>query len=81
MKEGIITISCPAENCAFILEYDEIRELCGPKIFAKLHPPVEMLINRYDELITRKAYEDDPNFRWCTNFACSTGQIVENGGI
>lgn len=35
---------------------------------------------RYDDLLSRKAVEEDPNFRWCTNRECSAGQIVENGG-
>lgn len=35
--------------------------------------------NRYDELLCRKVYEEDPNFRWCTNRTCSTGQIIEGG--
>lgn len=40
-----------------------------------------VVTDRYDELVCREVYEGDPNFRWCTNRFCSTGQIVENGGI
>ena len=36
---------------------------------------------RFDELLCMKAYEGDPDFRWCTNRTCSAGQIVEGGGM
>src|SRR5579859_2616395 len=30
-------------------------------------------------MLCRRAYEEDPSFRWCTNRTCSAGQLVENG--
>jgi hypothetical protein len=35
MKEATITIVCPAENCAQALEYTEIKEHAGVKVFDK----------------------------------------------
>jgi hypothetical protein len=35
---GIVTIPCPAEQCAFVLEYNEIKEHCGVVAFAKYIP-------------------------------------------
>jgi len=81
MNEATITIICPAENCAHALDYTEIKEHAGVKVFAKYNPLSPDLTSRYDELLSRKAYEEDPNFRWCTNRLCCAGQIVENGGI
>ena|SRR2546423_1118413 len=31
-------------------------------------------------MISIKAMESDPNFRWCANSKCKSGQIVSNGG-
>jgi hypothetical protein len=31
-------------------------------------------------LLCRRAFETEPNFRWCTNRVCEAGQIVSNGG-
>ena len=36
--------------------------------------------NRFDQLLCQRAYEADPNFRWCTNRNCSAGQLIVNGG-
>src|SRR5438045_3021730 len=35
---GIVTIPCPAEQCAVVLEYNEIKEHCGVESFAKCFP-------------------------------------------
>lgn len=35
LKEGMITIHCPAEDCVIVLDYDEIRKYCGVAAFAK----------------------------------------------
>ena len=80
LKEGVIRIHCPAEECANVLDYDEIKKYCSIVAFAKFTLPYSPLMKRYDELLCRKAYEEDPNFRWCTNRNCSAGQIIENGG-
>jgi len=38
MKEATITIVCPAENCAHALDYTEIKEHAGVKVFDKYNP-------------------------------------------
>src|SRR5271155_547616 len=47
------------------------------------HPLVgsEAEIDRFDELLCKQMYESDPNFRYCTDAKCHTGQIIVDGGI
>jgi len=35
MKESTITIICPAENCSHVIDYNEIKEYAGVKVFSK----------------------------------------------
>jgi len=37
-------------------------------------------MDRFDELLCKQMYESDPNFRYCTNAKCHTGQIIVDGG-
>lgn len=81
MKEGTININCPGELCPQPLEYNEIKEYAPDKAFSRCLSSSQIKSDsRYDELLCRKAYEEDPNFRWCTNRTCSTGQIIDDGG-
>ena len=36
---------------------------------------------RFDELLTTRAFETDPDFRWCPNPSCSAGQFIQEGCI
>jgi len=40
----------------------------------------ETEMDRFDELLCKQIYESDPNFRYCTNAKCHTGQIIVDGG-
>ena len=49
------------------------------KSFRFLYLHLVMQLNRYDKLMTRKALESLPNFRWCLGPNCSSGQIHRMG--
>ena len=36
--------------------------------------------SRYDELLNKRFFEVDPNFRWCSNALCGAGHIIDGGG-
>ena len=38
LKQGIVSIPCPAEQCHAVLEYNEIKEHSGVVAFAKYSP-------------------------------------------
>jgi len=80
LKEGVLDIRCPAENCSVYIEYDEIKANVNETTFNRKGLTYVGTNYRYDELLSRKACEEDPYFRWCTNPTCSVGQIVEDGG-
>lgn len=57
-------IQCPQVSCDHKYTFDEIKNITSQKTFS-----------RYDDLLTRKALEDEPNFRWCINPGCGSGAI------
>src|SRR6202035_2338020 len=77
--DGSTSVLCPESNCKAPLEYSEIGQHAAKDVFAR-YLPRSMELRRYDELLCRRAFEADPNFRWCTNRICEAGQIVANGG-
>ncbi|KAH0556749.1 hypothetical protein GP486_005463, partial [Trichoglossum hirsutum] len=56
-------ILCPGR-----LNYGQISEFAFKEVFEK-----------YDRLAYIRAIETDPNFRWCSDDACTQGQINDNG--
>ncbi|KAG9087657.1 hypothetical protein FRC06_002439, partial [Ceratobasidium sp. 370] len=36
-------------------------------------------LERYEELLLRRLLQNEPNFVWCKNPACKSGQIYECG--
>ncbi|OCL04376.1 hypothetical protein AOQ84DRAFT_346315 [Glonium stellatum] len=61
-SKGWESISCP--ECKEPLRHSDIRKFASRKTFA-----------RYETLMTRAALSADPNFRWCLNPSCDSGQI------
>ncbi|KAF2817152.1 uncharacterized protein BDZ99DRAFT_431051 [Mytilinidion resinicola] len=57
-------IKCPGTNCG-----QDIRTYVLPEDFA-----------RYDVLATKAVLETDPDFHWCLNPKCRSGQITTGGG-
>jgi hypothetical protein len=79
LDDGSTSVLCPESSCKAPLEYSEIGQHAAKDVFAR-YLPQSMELTRYDELLCRRAFESDPNFRWCTNRICEAGQIVANGG-
>lgn len=65
-SKGWENIRCP--ECREPLERSDIRKLASKKTFA-----------RYETLVSRAILSANPNFRWCLNPECDSGQIHENG--
>lgn len=57
-------IRCPKVSCDHKYTFDEIKNITSPKTFSQ-----------YDDLLTRRVLQNDPNFRWCVNPGCSSGAI------
>ncbi|KAK3947457.1 hypothetical protein QBC32DRAFT_84315 [Pseudoneurospora amorphoporcata] len=55
-------IKCP--ECPKSLQFADVKRNASKSVF-----------KRYDELATRAALGDIPNFRWCKSAKCSSGQI------
>ncbi|KAF2801268.1 uncharacterized protein BDZ99DRAFT_355100, partial [Mytilinidion resinicola] len=59
-------IKCPEMGCKELPNHAEMQQYASPESFA-----------RFDALSVRDALTDDPNFRWCRNPNCDSGQIFE----
>ena len=55
-------------QCQQYLQYEDVRRYATRETF-----------NRYDELAARSVYTNEPNFVWCRNPHCGSGQIHEGG--
>eukprot|EP00735_Rhodelphis_limneticus_P001262 TRINITY_DN11846_c0_g1::TRINITY_DN11846_c0_g1_i1::g.16418::m.16418 TRINITY_DN11846_c0_g1::TRINITY_DN11846_c0_g1_i1::g.16418 ORF type:complete len:284 (+),score=29.45,sp/Q6T486/RBRA_DICDI/29.71/4e-25,IBR/PF01485.16/4e+03,IBR/PF01485.16/1.1e+02,IBR/PF01485.16/2e-11,IBR/PF01485.16/2.2e-09,IBR/PF01485.16/4.4e+03,zf-C3HC4_2/PF13923.1/0.004,zf-C3HC4_2/PF13923.1/5.1e+03,zf-C3HC4_2/PF13923.1/1.5e+02,zf-C3HC4_2/PF13923.1/1.1e+03,Baculo_RING/PF05883.6/9.1,Baculo_RING/PF05883.6/0.026,zf-C3HC4/PF00097.20/0. len=62
-KGEVMTIKCPISDCRKVLNHEEIRLFATKAVF-----------DRYDTLLLRKAIQALPNFRWCKNSECGSGQ-------
>ncbi|KAG8684290.1 hypothetical protein FRC08_013773, partial [Ceratobasidium sp. 394] len=67
---GFTTFPCPDAECKEIMEYFDIRR------GASGNAPC---LERYEALLLRRLLQNEPNFVWCKNPACSSGQIHECG--
>jgi len=65
-KGEIISIKCPV--CRSVLKFNDVRVGAAPRVF-----------ERYDTLLLRKELQSMPDFRWCKNTQCGSGQIHEGG--
>jgi len=65
-KGEIIKIKCPC--CRSVLEFDDVKRGASERVF-----------ERYDTLLLRKELQSMPDFRWCKNAQCGSGQIHEGG--
>ena len=79
LDDGMTSLLCPTDTCKAPLEYQEIEKYAARKVFARFILYCDWVNMRYDELLCRRAFEADPNFRWCLNPRCGAGQIVANG--
>jgi len=65
-KGEIINIKCPV--CRSVLEFNDVKRGASQRIF-----------ERYDTLLLRKQLQSMPDFRWCKNAQCGSGQIHDGG--
>ncbi|TDZ71581.1 E3 ubiquitin-protein ligase dbl4 [Colletotrichum trifolii] len=59
-------ILCPSPGCHHILTYSEVMSLADGKT-----------ADRYEQLFVQRCLSGDPDFRWCLNPGCGSGQIVD----
>ncbi|PSN70439.1 hypothetical protein BS50DRAFT_487604 [Corynespora cassiicola Philippines] len=67
-EKGWKNIRCPGNACRVMLSYDEVRAYATAETF-----------EQYDTFATREALNGDPDFRWCRNAGCSSGQVHVSG--
>ncbi|KAF1964835.1 hypothetical protein BU23DRAFT_491512, partial [Bimuria novae-zelandiae CBS 107.79] len=67
--KGWKSITCPDETCSVILAHHEVQQYATPVIFAQ-----------YDTFAMRDALGQVPNFRWCRNPVCTSGQEHDEVG-
>ncbi len=68
-NKGDIEIECPFNNCKEKLEYHDVKKQANKEVF-----------ERYDILSLRQTLRKMPEFRWCKNSGCGSGQIHFEGG-
>jgi len=66
-SRGWDKITCP--ECSVTLSHADMRTVAS-----------EVQYDRYNYLSIRAAVNTIPNFRWCLNRTCTSGQIHESGG-
>jgi hypothetical protein len=67
-SESNITINCPFNKCNKIMQNGDIKRI-NKKLF-----------ERCDTLLLRQTLSKIPEFRWCKNSGCNSGQIHFEGG-
>ncbi|CAG8434090.1 5291_t:CDS:2 [Diversispora eburnea] len=61
-------INCPHLGCGKEFEFNDIKRIATKKVF-----------ERYDTLTLRKVLQGMPEFKWCKNASCGSGQIHFGG--
>ncbi|RIA92139.1 hypothetical protein C1645_765838 [Glomus cerebriforme] len=61
--KGKTNIECLTSDCHEIMEYEDIKRVADKDLF-----------ERYDHLCFRQAIRKMPDFRWCKNPTCGSGQ-------
>ncbi|CAG8660154.1 9002_t:CDS:2, partial [Ambispora leptoticha] len=63
-NKGSVIITCPTLGCTQQLEHHDVKRLTESEVF-----------KRYDTFSLREALRAMPEFRWCKNARCGSGQI------
>ncbi|KAF1811049.1 hypothetical protein P152DRAFT_459926 [Eremomyces bilateralis CBS 781.70] len=63
---GQVNVRCPDADCNRVLAFTDVKKFADPEDF-----------ERYDQLQTRAALNDLPNFVWCIGPHCDSGQIYD----
>ncbi|CAG8434092.1 5293_t:CDS:2 [Diversispora eburnea] len=66
--KGDIVIYCPYDGCGNEFEFNDVKRIVTKKVF-----------ERYDTLTLRKTLQNMPEFKWCKNASCGSGQIHFEG--
>ncbi|CAG8657856.1 35467_t:CDS:2, partial [Racocetra persica] len=68
LDKGNFNILCPEEECRELLQEQDVKRFADEETFS-----------RYDQLNLRYALLQMPDFHWCTNQDCNSGQIHDEG--
>ncbi|CAG8689554.1 2851_t:CDS:2, partial [Dentiscutata erythropus] len=63
-EKGDVVIQCPFEGCKQVIEHNDVKRIASHELF-----------ERFDILSLRQALRKVPDFRWCKNSRCGSGQI------
>ena len=69
-NKGNMEIECLFVGCKQILGYNDVKNIARNEI-----------MERYDRLLLHQALRSEPNFRWCKNSKCGSGQIHSGGSM
>ncbi|KZT62418.1 hypothetical protein CALCODRAFT_489759 [Calocera cornea HHB12733] len=64
---GNVSVRCPVPDCGEEMSYSNVKKFAKADVF-----------ERYDALLLRKNLGTNPNFVWCKNPKCSSGQIHDS---
>ncbi|EJU02141.1 hypothetical protein DACRYDRAFT_107078 [Dacryopinax primogenitus] len=70
---GNTRLLCPVPECRAEISYHRVKRYARSRVF-----------QRYDALLLRKNLGADPNFIWCKNPKCDSGQVhdgIEGGSV
>ncbi|CAB4485368.1 hypothetical protein RhiirA5_411635 [Rhizophagus irregularis] len=67
-SNGIIEIYCPSSDCKEEMQHEDVKRIASKKVF-----------ERYDKLTLTQMLSKLPDFRWCKNSRCGSGQINFEG--
>ncbi|CAI2161769.1 19385_t:CDS:2 [Funneliformis geosporum] len=68
-KGDIEGILCPfGDSCGLLIEYNDVQRIVNSSLF-----------DQYDSLSLKQALRSMPDFRWCKNAGCGSGQIHSGG--
>ncbi|RIA99022.1 hypothetical protein C1645_800887 [Glomus cerebriforme] len=66
-SKGVVEINCPFNKCNQKIQNDDIKKIS------------KELFERFDTLLLRQTLSKIPEFRWCKNSECNSGQIHFEG--
>jgi hypothetical protein len=68
-SKGDVEIYCPSAGCGKEIQHKDVKRVASKQVF-----------ERYDTLMLRQTLSKLPEFRWCKNSGCGSGQINFEGG-
>lgn len=65
---GFTNVTCPVLSCREVLSYTDMKTVVKD----------QSVLDRYERLLLRRTLDKLPNFVWCKNPSCSSGQIHDS---